>query len=122
LNPGQRVFIGGIVHKKTKKRPSILTEFEQPNFRREEDVDDDGEVKQPISIYDSVCSDEDSIDLECGPQRVSLVGKINKDDFTTGYIAGFYGAPDSDSNFIVEKVIFPRLAPQVPRPIPNEDM
>ncbi|KAI6174851.1 DNA polymerase delta subunit 2 [Aphelenchoides bicaudatus] len=122
LQPGKKTLIGGIIHKKSKMRPSILNEFELPNFRREVEHDVEVEEKDVLTIYDSVCSPEDTIELEYGPQRIPLIGNIDKNDFTTGYVLAVYGAPDAAGNFVIEKIIFPKLVDQIPRSIPNEDL
>jgi len=123
LAHGKKSLIIGVLIKKSKKRPSVLTEFELPNFRREsEEVDgEDEEMEDKITIYDSVCSVEDKIELEYSKQRITLCGEIDKDDYVTGYVVGLYGSRTSDDLFSVDKVIYPELAPQVEWPMSVEE-
>lgn len=115
----KKAFIAGIVIKKSKQRPSVLTEFEMPNFRSEEEEEHEEATK--YSIYDSVCSAEDQIELESTEQRLSLVGNIDKNDFVTGFVIGLCGAKDDKENFVVDKIIFPELAPQIEWPLEIEE-
>lgn len=119
LEFGKDALIFGVIVKKSKKRPSVLTEFEMPNFRSEED--EVLEETTRYSILDSVCSAEDRIELESTEQRLVLAGNIDKDDFVTGFVVGLYGKKDKTETFVVEEVIYPELAPQIDRPLQMEE-
>lgn len=98
-----------------KQRPSVLDEFKTPNIRSEEDAE-----TEEMSKY-SICSSEDSLKLSGPEQDLLLSGNINKEHFVTGFVIGLYGVRDGSGNFSVEKVIFPELAPQIPRPLKIEE-
>jgi hypothetical protein len=123
LIQGRNSLIIGVIIKKSKQRPSVLTEFELPNFRREsEEVDgEDQEMEDKITLYDSVCSVEDKIELEYMKQRMTLCGNIDKNDFVTGYVIGLYGKKTPDEMFYVEKIVYPELAMQVEWPMKVEE-
>ncbi|CAD5225168.1 unnamed protein product [Bursaphelenchus xylophilus] len=125
LVPNRPALICGVTIKRCKNRPSVFDEFKKQDFDDEdelwdlEDAEEEAELnaENPYARVETLCSSADTLEIEDDKQRLPLVGAdINKDHFVTGNILGFYGAKDANEDFVVEKVICPQLAPQIPWP------
>lgn len=112
-------FVVGIIVKRMKQRPSILTEFKTPNVRNEDEAEEE-EISQ-FSTYDSTCHPEDYLVIEAPGQIYTLKGHIDVDSMATGFVVGLYGYRDLDEKFFVKKVVRPELAPQLPCPMLDEN-
>ncbi|CAD5218929.1 unnamed protein product [Bursaphelenchus okinawaensis] len=125
VKPNTPVLICGVTIKKCKNMVSVMEEFKKPQCEDEdelweqEDAEEEAELnaENPFAKVTSLCCPQDSVELEDDKQRIPLTGpEINKDHYVTGNVMGFFGFKNNTEDFVVEKVIRPKLPEQKPWP------
>lgn len=123
MSATENSLVFGFTVKRMTKPPSVFNEFGNELGRREEDLDEGKEEKTPFWMVKSICSEEDILLLEDTKQRIGLSGNIDKNDHVSGVVVAIFGRKNNeDHTIVVDKIIYPELAPQIPRMIPEEDM
>jgi len=91
----------GIIFKEMKLQPSILKE-----------VSDEFKFDAKECELNNFTSEEDSLILEDGSQRITLTGNVDVGQFYTGTMVAFYGKEESSGMFNVEKYTYAGFPPQ----------
>ncbi|KAI6204447.1 hypothetical protein M3Y94_00675400 [Aphelenchoides besseyi] len=120
LEPGVSTYIDGVVVKISANHQSIsAVEFPVPWLSST--VDDSKSIE-----YDprSKTSPRDTLWIENNVHRLQIEGdEVVTDKLVGGYVVGLYGHKSLETcGFVVERLFFPELAPQVPWPIVEQEV